>query len=209
MVRSTLSAAVLLAAVAGLTGCTTTDARYVTTPANGVAVVTVPDSDLIPWYYRHEALQYIRENNPSFKESDIIKKGYVPAGTSIVGPDGMPAPIRANVNGEKEYQIAFRQTTTRIAVGPAPTTTMPGMLPNNGMPTSTGMPNTVVPTGGMTSTQYPGAYSGMPTTNPAPYTGVQNVNPPPSQMQPNSQMMPPLYTPPTNPTSGPGLNGRY
>jgi hypothetical protein len=204
MARSTLSAAILLAAVAGLTGCSTTDAHFVSAPVNGIAIVAVPDSDIAPWYYRHEAMQYIKENNPNFKESDIIAKGIVASDERIVGLDGKAITPRVGSSGDKQYQIAFRVTTptSRVVVGPAPTTTMPGMMPNNGMPM-----NTVVPVGGVQNTNPP--YSGMNTT-PPPYGGVQNVNTmTPNQMQqPNSQMIPPPPYQPAMPSSGPGLYNR-
>jgi hypothetical protein len=193
MTRSTLSAAILLAAVAGMTGCTTSDATYLVRDDNtGIAIVKVPQSDLFQWYYRHEALQYIRDYNPNFKEDrDIFKEGVVYAGERIdqpkVGPDGKPLSNQASLNTEKEYQIAFKRMVpiNKVTVGPAPTTTMPGMMPNNGMPM-----NTVVPVNGVQNVnpQYSGTTTNMPQ-----YSGVQNVNTmTPSQMQqPNSQMMMP------------------
>jgi hypothetical protein len=207
MTRSTLSAAVLLVAVAGLSGCTTSDASYLVKDDNaGIAVVRVPQSDLFQWYYKHEAMEFIRDNNPGFKDSDIISQGPVYAGERIdrpkVGPDGKPlaAPPRS-VNTEQEYQIVFKQRIpiNKITNGPAPT--MSG-LPNNGMPM-----NTIVPAGGVQNVNAP--YSSMNTPPPS-FGGVQNVNSmPPSQMQqPNSQMIPPPPLQPTMPNSGPGLYSR-
>ncbi len=182
MVRSTFSAAVLLAAVAGLTGCTTTDANFKNGLNEPVGIVAVPQSDLFQWYYRHEAMQHIRENDPYCKDRDIvvIKEAAVPVGQRIdqpppMGPDGKPL---ASLSAEKEYQIMYKRTVpiNKVTVGPAPT--MSG-LPNNGMPM-----NTVVPAGGVQNVnpQYSGTNTNMP-----PYGGVQNVN----TMQPNSQMMAP------------------
>jgi hypothetical protein len=196
MVRSTVNAAVLLAAVAGLTGCTTSDARYLIKDDNaGIAIVTVPQSDLFQWYYRHEAMQYIRDNNPNFREDrDIISQGVVYAGERIdrpkVGPDGKPIVTQPPVNTEKEYQIVFKRMIPR-------TPTMVGPVQNNGMPM-----NTVVPVGGVPNVNP--QYSGMNTNMPQ-YGSVQNVNgtqPYPPQ-QPNSQMMiPPAPSQPSMPNSG-------
>src|SRR5580692_11112119 len=127
MVRSTVSAAVLLAAVAGLTGCTTSDARYlIKDDGAGVAVVTVPQSDLFQWYYKHEAMEFIRDNNPGFKETDILGQGVVYSGERIdhpkLGPDGKPL-TPPSVNSQKEYQVVFRRNApiNRNTIGAAPT----------------------------------------------------------------------------------------
>jgi hypothetical protein len=195
MVRSTISAAVLLAAVAGLSGCGTSDARYLIKDDNaGIAIVTVPQSDLFQWYYRHEALQYIRDNNPNFKEDrDIMAQGVVYAGERIdrpkVGADGKPIVTQPPVNTDKEYQIVFKRMIPR-------TPTAVGPLPNNGLPM-----NTIVPAGGVQNVNPQS--SGMNTNTPQ-FGGVQNVNgmqPNQYQMQqPNSQMMiPPAPSQPTMP----------
>ena len=112
MVRSICSAAVLLTALAGVTGCT--NPAYFAKqpdPATGMAVVTVPQSDWCQWYYKHEALDFIRSTYPSFKEKDIVVAGEVPRGQFIdgrqVGPDGKPIG-NLNMNVDKEYQIVFR-----------------------------------------------------------------------------------------------------
>jgi hypothetical protein len=170
MARSFVSAAVVVAAIAGVTGCSgsATFVRPPTPENGGFGIVKVPQSDWCQWYWKREGIDLIKSAYPNFKEENggIIAQGEVPHGQFI---DGRPAGAAAVATGEKEYQIEFRvpvQPTVRTTTGAAPTGVMglnsppmPGTIPAgatmppNGMPMNVGMsgqpsmPGTVLPPG--------------------------------------------------------------
>jgi hypothetical protein len=84
--------AMLLFAFVLLTGCSG-EARFVSTdPEKGIGVVAVPTSSICQWYYRHEALKYIRKYQiENFDEKDIITEGAV-----VVDPESVQSGGRNN-----------------------------------------------------------------------------------------------------------------
>jgi len=77
MARMHARAAVLCMVVAGLTGCT--EARYLSKGPT-TKVVAVKMDGWLPTDYHAAAVGYARDNDPNFKEADILREGEVVIG---------------------------------------------------------------------------------------------------------------------------------